>query len=107
MSTVITKTLQATLAPPTAHKESKLNDLLDVFRDALREAFDSCARTMSLTADIVRAPESNASLRASRKTSRKSLSVYSLSAVGCARVPGTRFALTVGTPANPPVAFVS
>jgi IS605 OrfB family transposase len=53
VSTVITKTLQATLAPPTAHKESKLNDLLDVFRDALREAFDSGARTMSAVSDIV------------------------------------------------------
>ncbi|MDS0475763.1 PIN domain-containing protein [Natrinema sp. 1APR25-10V2] len=39
----ITKTLQATFAPPTAHKQSKLNDLLETYRDSLQEAFDAGA----------------------------------------------------------------
>ena len=51
--TTITKTLQATFAPPTAHKQSKLNDLLDTYRDGLQEAFDAGASTMSAVSDIV------------------------------------------------------
>jgi len=34
MPTTVTKTLQATFAPPTAHK-AKLNDPLDTYRDGL------------------------------------------------------------------------
>ena len=53
MSTTVTKTLQATFAPPTAHKQSKLNDLLETYRDGLQEAFDAGASTMSSVSDIV------------------------------------------------------
>ena len=51
--TTITKTLQATFAPPTTHKQSKLNDLLETYRDGLQEAFDAGASTMSAVSDIV------------------------------------------------------
>ena len=50
---VATKTLQATLAPPTSHKERKLRDLLSTYRDGLREAFDSGAATMGAVSEIV------------------------------------------------------
>jgi hypothetical protein len=53
VSTTVTKTLQATFAPPTAHKQEKLNDLLETYRDGLQEAFDSGASTMSSVSDIV------------------------------------------------------
>lgn len=49
----ITKTLEATLAPPTAHKECKLTDLLETFRGALQEAFDAGVSTMSAVSEIV------------------------------------------------------
>jgi putative transposase len=48
-----TKTLEATLAPPTAHKERKLCDLLETYRDGLHEAFDAGCDTMSATSDVV------------------------------------------------------
>jgi putative transposase len=51
--TTIIKTLQATFAPPTTHKESKLYDLLETYRDGLQEAFDAGASTMSAVSDIV------------------------------------------------------
>ena len=53
MTATATKTLQATLAPPTAHKERKLNDLLDTYRDGLRKAFEAGADTVSAVSDIV------------------------------------------------------
>ena len=53
MSKTVTRTLQATFAPPTAHKQSKLNDLLKTYRDSLQEAFDAEASTMSAVSDIV------------------------------------------------------
>ena len=52
MSTA-TKTLQATLAPPTAHKERKLQDTLGEYRSALSEAFDSGADTMNGVSEVV------------------------------------------------------
>lgn len=36
MTTTTTKTLEATLAPPTTHKKRKLCDLLDTYRAGLR-----------------------------------------------------------------------
>jgi len=53
VSPTVTKTLQATFAPPTAHKQSKLNDLLETYRDGLQEAFDAGASTMSAVSNIV------------------------------------------------------
>ena len=52
MSTA-TKTLQATIAPPTAHKERKLQDTLGEYRSALSEAFDSGADTMNGVSEVV------------------------------------------------------
>ena len=53
MSETVTKTLQATLATPTAGKEQRLQRLLDTYRDALHNAFDAEATTMSAVNDIV------------------------------------------------------
>ena len=53
MSETVTKTLQATLATPTAGKEQRLQRLLDTYRDALHDAFDNRADTMSAVNDIV------------------------------------------------------
>jgi hypothetical protein len=53
MSETVTKTLQATLAPPTRHKERKLRDTLATYRDALDDAFEAGASTMSAVNDIV------------------------------------------------------
>ena len=53
MAATTTKTLEATLAPPTAHKERKLCDLLDTYREGLHEAFDAGCDTMSATSDVV------------------------------------------------------
>jgi hypothetical protein len=40
-------------ATPTAHKQSKLTDLLETYRDGLQEAFDAESSTMSAVSDIV------------------------------------------------------
>jgi putative transposase len=48
-----TKTLEATLAPPTAHKKRKLCDLIDTYRAGLQEAFEAGCDTMSSTSDVV------------------------------------------------------
>ncbi|MHC3439634.1 RNA-guided endonuclease TnpB family protein [Natrialbaceae archaeon A-gly3] len=53
MSDTVTKTLQATLAPPTAGKEQRLSRLLDTYREALHDAFDNRADTMSAVNDVV------------------------------------------------------
>ncbi|GAA0253824.1 RNA-guided endonuclease InsQ/TnpB family protein [Haladaptatus pallidirubidus] len=53
MSETATKTLQATFAPPTTHKEEKLQDTLETYREALDEAFDSGADTMGGVSDVV------------------------------------------------------
>ncbi|RQH00966.1 RNA-guided endonuclease TnpB family protein [Natrarchaeobius oligotrophus] len=53
MSKTVTKTLQATLATPTAGKEQRLQRLLDTYREALHDAFDAEAGTMSAVNDIV------------------------------------------------------
>ncbi|WP_049923456.1 RNA-guided endonuclease TnpB family protein [Halopiger djelfimassiliensis] len=53
MSETVTKTLQATLATPTAGKEQRLQWLLDTYRDALHDAFDDEADTMAAVNDIV------------------------------------------------------
>ena len=48
-----TKTLEATLAPPTAHKERKLQELHDLYHEGLHEAFEASADTQSAVNDIV------------------------------------------------------
>jgi putative transposase len=48
-----TKTLEATLAPPTAHKERKLQEIHDLYHKGLHEAFDAGADTQSAVNDIV------------------------------------------------------
>ena len=53
MSDTVTKTLQATLATPTTGKEQRLQRLLDTYREALHDAFDNRAETMSAVNDIV------------------------------------------------------
>lgn len=53
VSDTVTKTLQATLTTPTAGKEQRLQRLLDTYRDALHDAFDAGANTMSAVNDIV------------------------------------------------------
>ena len=53
MTGTITKTLEATLTPPTAYKERKLCDLLDTYRAGLREAFNAGCETMTATSDVV------------------------------------------------------
>lgn len=49
----MTKTLEATLAPPTQGKELRLRRLLATYREALHEAFNNRATTMSAVNDIV------------------------------------------------------
>ncbi|WP_231186594.1 transposase [Haladaptatus sp. DYF46] len=53
MVETVTKTLQATLASPTQGKAVRLRRLLSTYREALDEAFDSGADTMSAVNDIV------------------------------------------------------
>jgi putative transposase len=48
-----TKTLEATLAPPTAHKERKLQQLHDLYHEGLHESFEAGADTQSAVNDIV------------------------------------------------------
>ena len=50
-----TKTLEATLAPPTAHKERRLQQTVATYRRALEDAFESGADTQSEVNDIVTA----------------------------------------------------
>jgi len=51
--TTVTKTLQATLAPPTRHKERKLQETLSTYREALQEAFEADCQTKSAVNDVV------------------------------------------------------
>ncbi|WP_254538607.1 transposase [Halomarina litorea] len=55
MSTTQTasKTLEATLAPPTRCKEQRLQQTLSEYRDALEDAFEQHCTTMSATNDVV------------------------------------------------------
>jgi IS605 OrfB family transposase len=53
MMQTVTKTLEATLAPPTQHKERKLRDTLTTYREALTEAFDTGCTTQTAVNDIV------------------------------------------------------
>nr|WP_233563470.1 hypothetical protein [Haloarcula sp. Atlit-7R] len=48
-----TKTLEASLAPPTAHKERKLQQIRDLYHKGLHEAFGAGADTKSAVNDIV------------------------------------------------------
>ncbi len=48
-----TKTLEATLVPPTAHKERRLQRTVATYRRALEDAFESGADTQSAVNDIV------------------------------------------------------
>jgi putative transposase len=51
--TTATKTLEATLAPPTAHKEQRLRRTVATYRRALSEAFESGAETQTAVNDVV------------------------------------------------------
>ncbi|WP_436926221.1 RNA-guided endonuclease TnpB family protein [Halosimplex amylolyticum] len=55
MSTTLTatKTLEATLAPPTRCKEQRLQQTLSEYRDALHDAFKQDCTTMNATNDVV------------------------------------------------------
>lgn len=53
MSATATKTLEATLAPPTAHKERRLQRTVATYRRALEDAFESGADTQTAVNDIV------------------------------------------------------
>jgi len=48
-----TKTLEATLAPPTAHKERRLQRTVATYRRALSESFESGADTQTAVNDVV------------------------------------------------------
>ena len=48
-----TKTLEATLAPPTAHKERRLQRTVATYRRALEDAFESGAETQTAVNDVV------------------------------------------------------
>ncbi|WP_435348621.1 RNA-guided endonuclease TnpB family protein [Haloarchaeobius sp. HRN-SO-5] len=51
--TTATKTLQATLAPPPAHKEHRLQRTVATYRRALEDAFESGADTQTAVNDVV------------------------------------------------------
>lgn len=51
--TTATKTLEATLAPPTAHKERRLQRTVATYRRALSDAFESGADTQTAVNDVV------------------------------------------------------
>ncbi len=51
--TTATKTLEATLAPPTTGKEQRLQRTVATYRRALSEAFESGADTQSAVNDVV------------------------------------------------------
>ncbi|RRJ27975.1 transposase, partial [Halocatena pleomorpha] len=53
MAETVTKTLEATLAPPTQGKGVRLRRLLSTYREALDDAFDSGADTMGGVSDVV------------------------------------------------------
>lgn len=53
MGTTVTKTLQATLVPPTTHKERRLQRTVATYRRALSDAFNSGAETRSAVNNIV------------------------------------------------------
>ncbi len=53
MAETVTKTLEATLASPTRGKELHLRRLLATYREALYDAFDARATTMSAVNDVV------------------------------------------------------
>ena len=51
--TTATKTLEATLAPPTGHKECRLQRTVATYRRALEDAFESGVDTQSAVNDVV------------------------------------------------------
>ena len=53
MTTTATKTLEATLAPPTTGKEQRLERTVATYRRALSDAFESGAETQSAVNDVV------------------------------------------------------
>ncbi|WP_435102622.1 RNA-guided endonuclease TnpB family protein [Halarchaeum sp. P4] len=53
MTATATKTLEATLAPPTAHKEQRLQRTVATYRRALADAFESGADTQTAVNDVV------------------------------------------------------
>ncbi|WP_049935148.1 RNA-guided endonuclease TnpB family protein [Haloplanus natans] len=53
MTATATKTLEATLAPPTAHKERRLQRTVATYRRALDDAFESSADTQTAVNDVV------------------------------------------------------
>ncbi|KAA9396431.1 transposase [Haloarcula sp. CBA1130] len=53
MTGTATKTLEATLAPPTAHKERRLHRTVATYRRALEDAFESGCDTQTAVNDVV------------------------------------------------------
>ena len=53
VTATVTKTLEATLAPPTAHKEQRLQRTIATYRYALLESFESGADTQTAVNDVV------------------------------------------------------
>lgn len=53
MTATATKTLEASLAPPTAHKETRLRRTVATYRRALAESFDVGADTQNAVNDVV------------------------------------------------------
>ena len=53
MTGTATKTLEATLAPPTAHKERRLQRTVATYRRALEDAFESGCDTQTAVNDVV------------------------------------------------------
>ena len=53
MTATATKTLESTLAPPTAHKERRLQRTVATYRRALDDAFESGADTQTAVNDVV------------------------------------------------------
>jgi IS605 OrfB family transposase len=51
--TTATKTLEASLAPPTVHKERRLQRTVATYQHALKDAFESNADTQSAVNDVV------------------------------------------------------
>jgi hypothetical protein len=49
----VTRTLQATLVPPTSHKETSLQHTLNTYRHALQDAFQAECDTKTAVNDVV------------------------------------------------------
>ncbi len=52
-TTTVTRTLQATLVPPTSHKQTSLQDTVETYRCALDDAFQADCETQTAVNDVV------------------------------------------------------